>query len=102
VQGQTGVQGYTGYQGVTGTGTGLKIKAGVVAAASFAGNPKEYTVTFVNAMPSSSYAIVITGQDERSWSYTSRTASGFIINANANAALTNDVSWTAISTGESN
>lgn len=76
-------------------------KAGVVAAGSFAGNPKTATVTFVTAMPSATYSISISGVDARSWSYSSRTTAGFVINANANLALTGDVSWEATTTGES-
>ena len=86
------------------TGSGLKIKAGTVTAGSFAGNPKKYTVTFASAFSSAAYSINITGVDNRNWSYDSATkaAGSFVINSNANAALTGEVSWTAIFGGESN
>ncbi len=77
------------------------IKAGVVAGGAFAGNPKKATITFGTAMPSTSYSIHITGANARSWSYESKTVNGFVINANANAALSGEVTWTCISHGES-
>ena len=79
----------------------LLSKAGVVTSGTFAGNPKKATITFGTAMPSATYSIVITGQDARSWTYETRTTGGFVINANANQALTADVSWKAVITGES-
>lgn len=75
-------------------------RAGVVIAGTFAGSPKKATVTFTVAMPSATYSINITGQDTRTWSYETRTTAGFVINANANQALTNDVSWEVTITGE--
>ena len=84
------------------TGSGLKIKAGLVTSGSFAGNPKKATVTFSTAFASTAYAITITGIDNRNWTYESKAAGSFVINANAFAALTGEVSWSAIQTGESN
>jgi hypothetical protein len=75
-------------------------KAGIVAAGSFAGNPKKATVTFSSAMANTNYTIGITGQDSRAWSYESKTINGFVINANSNTALTGEVSWQVISNGE--
>jgi hypothetical protein len=75
------------------------VKAGVVASGSFAGSPKKATVTFTTAFASTAYSITITGIDARTWSYESKTTSGFTINANANAALTNEVSWKAAASG---
>jgi len=75
-------------------------RAGVVAAGTFAGNPKKATVTFSVALPSATYAVKISGGDARTWTYETRTAAGFVINANANTALANDVSWEATITGE--
>lgn len=83
-------------------GTGLKVKAGQVAAASFTGTPRKATVTFGTAFASTAYTIAITGSDARSWTYESKTAAGFTISSNANAALTGEVSWQATQTGESN
>ena len=75
-------------------------KAGTIAGGSFAGNPKKATVTFSTAMPSTSYAINITGANTRTWTYETKTVNGFVINANANAALSGEVSWQAILNGE--
>jgi len=83
-------------------GTGLKIKAGTVTAGTFAGSPKKATVTFGAAFSAATYAINITGGDGRTWTYESVAAGSFVINANANAALTQDVRWEAIFVGESN
>ena len=88
----------TGFGG--GGGSGVQIKAGIVSSGTFSGNPKKATVTFTSAFTSSNYAIIITGIDSRSWSYESKTAAGFTINTNANAALTGEVSWHAIISGE--
>lgn len=93
---------YVRVEGTPQVGTGIRSKAGNVAAGSFSGTPKKATVTFSTAFPSSSYAINISGIDARSWTYESKTAAGFIINANAATALTGEVSWEAIQDGESN
>lgn len=75
-------------------------KSGTVAAGSFSGNPKKATITFAAPMSSDTYPINITGADPRIWTYESTTSAGFIINANANAALTGVVSWEIQSTSE--
>lgn len=75
-------------------------KVGVVSAGSFTGSPRIYDVVFATPMPSATYAIVIDGLDQRSWSYSNRTINGFRINTNANQALTGDVSWSAFTVGE--
>jgi len=75
-------------------------KAGIVAAGSFAGNPKKATVTFAAAYPAATYAIAITGADGRNWVFESVTAAGFVINSQANAALTGNVSWQTQFQGE--
>lgn len=77
------------------------IKSGVVAAVSFTGAPRTATVTFGTAMPSTNYSIAISGANSRSWSYQTKTVNGFVINANANASLSGEVTWTCISHGES-
>jgi len=79
---------------------GLATKAGIIPAVSFTGSPKTATVTFATSFSSSGYTITLTGIDKRSWSYDSKTSSGFTINANANQALTNEVSWQALLSGE--
>ena len=81
-------------------GGGRIIKSALVAAGSFAGNPKKYTVTFGTAFASTNYTISIIGVDSRTWSYESKTSAGFVINTHANAVLTGEVSWTCINTGE--
>jgi hypothetical protein len=78
----------------------LRTKSGVVAAVTFTGSPKKATVTFSAAFPSTAYSINITGADARSWTIESKLASSFVINANANQALTGEVSWQAQLNGE--
>ena len=78
----------------------LNKRAGIVAAGTFSGSPKKATVTFTTAMSSATYPITITGGNVRSWTYESRTTAGFVINANANTALTLDVSWSVEDVGE--
>jgi hypothetical protein len=84
---------------VTGKDT-LKLKAGVVSSGTFTGSPKKATVTFTTAFPSTSYAISIAGTDARYFTYESLLAGSFVISANANQALTGNVHWQAIATGE--
>jgi hypothetical protein len=78
----------------------LPTKSGSVTAASFSGNPKKRAVTFTTAFPGTTYEIHITGTDARAWSWESKLATGFTINANANQALTGNVDWSAIYSGE--
>jgi hypothetical protein len=75
-------------------------KSGNVAASAFTGAPRTASVTFVTPMPNTNYAITITGEDSRSWRYQNKTVNGFTINSGANGALTGEVSWIAISNGE--
>ena len=84
-----------------GGGGGLSTKSGLVANTSFTGNPKTATVTFTSAFASTSYSIVVTGEDSRSWSTQSKTTSGFTINSNSNTALVGNTSWITIINGES-
>lgn len=70
-------------------------KAGSAASGSFSGNPKKTTITFNTAFADANYSVSIVGNNARSWSIESVTASGFVINANANAALTGTVYWVA-------
>lgn len=78
----------------------IKRKAGLVTSGTFSGNPKKATITFSSAFATIDYAITITGVDSRHWSYESKSTGGFVINANANAALTGEVSWSASPIGE--
>lgn len=84
-----------------GIGGARIIKSGTVASGSFTGAPRTATVTFGTAFPTTNYSIAITGANSRSWSFQTKTAGGFVINSNANAALSGEVLWTCISHGES-
>lgn len=75
-------------------------KRGLVSAVSFSGSPLKATVSFGTAFPDTNYAIKITGVDERVWTYETKTAGGFVINANAAFALSGEVSWSAEAIGE--
>lgn len=83
-----------------GGGSTLSMKAGVETGASFAGSPRKRTVTFSTPFASSTYSVNISGIDSRLFTYESKTVNGFVINANAAAALSNEVSWVAIESGE--
>ena len=75
-------------------------KVGLVPAILFVGSPRKYTVVFATPMPAITYGVFISGEDERSWTIESKTVNGFIINSNANQALTGNVSWSAFAVGE--
>jgi len=81
-------------------GSSLRTKSGSVAPGLFSGSPKKFTVVFATAWGSTAYDISISGVDARSWSWQSKTSAGFVINSNANQALTGNVDWTAVSAGE--
>lgn len=78
----------------------LPQKSGVVASGSFTGNPKKATVTFSTAFADANYSVSIIGINSRSWSVETVAAGSFVINANANTALTGKVYWIAIKHGE--
>jgi hypothetical protein len=78
----------------------LKTKSGVVALGAFAGNPKTSTVTFTTAYPDTNYSILLTGTDARFYTYQTKLAGGFVINCNANQALTGPVQWETVYIGE--
>lgn len=80
--------------------TDLKIKSGKITAVTFTGNPKKATVTFASPYGSLNYNITISGVDVRNWSYESKLAGSFVINTNANQALTGEVSWQTQLDGE--
>jgi hypothetical protein len=104
----------TGTTAVSGTNTGdnavnslysglltsLKEKSGVVAFASFAGNPKKATVTFSTAFANANYSPNVIGINSKAWSIESVLAGSFVINSNANTAPTGNTYWTAIKHGE--
>lgn len=74
-------------------------KGGTVPPGSFSGTPKKYTVVFSSPFPDTQYSAVVTGGDLRAWSIENKTAGGFMINSNANAALTADTNWVALVNG---
>lgn len=78
----------------------LVAKAGIVSAGSFTGNPKLATVTFTTPFVDNNYAINLTGLEGRVWIPLSISASGFTINTQAGAAISNNVYWVAIHQGE--
>jgi len=78
----------------------LKTKSGIVAAGTFAGNPKKATITFATAFTDTNYSVSVIGIDSRAWIIESVLAGSFVISANANANLTGNVYWTAIKNGE--
>jgi hypothetical protein len=73
----------------------LTIKSGTVSGASFAGNPKIFTVTFGTAFPDTNYSVSVISEESRSWTFQSKLAGSFVMNSNANLALTLNVDWTA-------
>ncbi len=81
-------------------GISPNVKAGIIAAGSFTGSPRKYTVSFGTPFESADYVIGLSAVDSRSWTYESKTANGFTINSNASTALTGEVSWTATLVGE--
>jgi hypothetical protein len=78
----------------------LKSKAGSVANTSFAGSPRTAAVTFTTAFPNTSYAVTITGEDNRAWMVQSKATTGFTINSNSTVALGGTTYWVAIAYGE--
>jgi hypothetical protein len=84
------------------TNIGLKTKVGVVNGSSFTGNPKTTNIIFSSPFSSNNYGIFLTGEDNRVFTYSNKTVSGFTISANANQVFDGDVYWQAISLGETN
>ena len=71
-------------------------KSGYVNPGDFSGTPKKATVTFATPFLTTNYVVQINGtNDNRSWTYESVNAGSFVINANANSAITGIVSWAA-------
>lgn len=87
--------GAIGPRGPQGTAGGANQKAGIVTPELFAGAPLTYAVVFATPFPDTSYVIALSAVDSRMFNYTAKTANGFTINANSDAALTGEVSWTA-------
>ena len=94
--GLTGATGATGPTGPTGpAGTSYTGKSGSVASGSFSGTPLVYTVSFATPMADTNYAIGLSAFDQRIFTWSSKTVSGFTIEANSDTALSGDVDWTA-------
>ena len=78
----------------------LPAKAGVVLGSSFSGSPRKYAVVFATPFTNTAYTIALSGTDGRTYTYENKLASGFTINANADAVISGEVSWLSLSTGE--
>jgi len=78
----------------------LSLKAGIVTAGSFSGNPKKYTVTFTTPFADNNYAVAFSGGEGRVIIPESKASTGFDINTQANQSLVGIVSWTVIYQGE--
>jgi hypothetical protein len=81
--------------------SGLVTKAGGIVNTSFTGNPRKAAVNFTTPFPNTSYAVVITGEDARSWTVEGKVVGGFTASANSNTALAGTTYWTATVYGES-
>lgn len=86
--------------GSGGSSSSIAKKAGTIPGGSFTGTPKKYTINFATPYPDATYAIAISGQASRSYTYESKTASGFTINSNANAVIVGEVSYITTAAGE--
>jgi hypothetical protein len=80
--------------------SGLKTKAGSIANTSFTGNPRKAGVVFSTPFSNTNYAVVITGEDARSWTVESKVVGGFTASANSNTSLTGTTYWVATAYGE--
>lgn len=77
-------------------------KNNVISNLSFGGSPLTASVTFTTAFPNTNYSVIVTGEDNRTWTVGSKTSSGFTINSNSSVALTGNTYWQASSYGEFN
>lgn len=80
----------------------LKEKANTILAASFSSNGTSliYPVTFSTPYSNSNYSISIQGQDERTFTYTSKATTGFTIDSNSVTALSGNVDFITMAYGE--
>ena len=78
--------------------SGLTVKAGTVAGASFTGSPQSltYDVVFDSPFPDNTYSPTVIGEDNRSWSVENKTASGFTIDSNSRRPLVGEIYWVAV------
>lgn len=71
-------------------------KSGWITYSSFLGDPKKAPVVFDIPFLDTNYGIVVSsGKDSRSFSIENQTKNGFVINTNANQAITDRVFWNA-------
>jgi hypothetical protein len=82
------------------SGSWLRNKAGSIVNTAFTGNPRKAAVNFTGVFPNTNYAVVITGEDARTWTIEGKVAGGFTASANSNTALTGTTYWVATSYGE--
>lgn len=69
------------------------VKADRILAGNFAGTPKKANVVFSAPYPDNDYAVLISAADERTFTIESKTAAGFTVNSNADAAIAGEVLW---------
>ena len=81
-------------------GLDLGIKSGTVRGVDFTGTPLTLKVTFTTPYPDSDYSVSITGSVNRNFTFQSKTAASFIINANSSTSFSDDVDWSTIKYGE--
>lgn len=70
-------------------------RASAVTSAMFAGTIKKATVTFSSSLGATNYAVSVTGDEPKSWSIESKSATGFVINSNSSSAPSGNTYWTA-------
>ncbi len=75
-------------------------KNGLVSGSTFAGSPLISSVIFGNSFSANNYVVVITGEDARMWSISSKSVTGFTINSNSSVAIAGNVFWMASENGE--
>jgi hypothetical protein len=85
---------------IMGPAQGRAVKAGVIQPGDFDGVNLKATVTFVNAFTDDTYAISISGADQRAFTFEDKTEAGFVINTNSDTELTGEVCWIATTQGE--
>jgi hypothetical protein len=69
------------------------VEFGIISGSDFVGAPLIYNIFYTKLFPNTIYTVSIIGDEARIWSTTNRSVSGFTINSNSNAALTEMVMW---------
>jgi len=82
------------------SGDSRTIKANVILSGAFSGLPQTATVIFSTPFASNDYMVTVTGEDSRSWTIESKTATGFTINSNSKIALSGNTFFIATENGE--